>query len=61
MAIGQHTFWIIVSIPDGKALTSEEDKRTALRFTTREAAQSWCEHQLEDYDPTFEIVVEVPA
>lgn len=58
MTIDNSTFWIVVSIPDGDALTDGKDQRQALRFTSFEAALSWVKKQ-PNYDPDFEIVVRV--
>lgn len=60
VAKGHNTYWIIVSIPDGKALTPLNDKRAAMHFVTAEAAQAWLA-KMPGHDPSFEIVVEVPA
>ncbi len=59
MAIGQNTFWIIVNIPDGEAMTSPKDRRVAVRFVSEEAAETWRRDQ--GLDPNFFIVVKVPA
>lgn len=58
MSIGNNTFWIIVSIPDGDALVDPKDQRRALRFTSSEGAQAYMQ-RLPNHDPNFEIVVRV--
>lgn len=59
MAIGNHTFWIIVSIPDKAALTALNDRRLALRFDSEAAASAYLTRR--GLDRNFYIVVEVPA
>ena len=60
MALGQNTFWIIVNIPEGVAVTPKDDKRAALRFASALAAQEFME-RMDDFDPNFYVVVEVPT
>ena len=60
MAIGNETFWIIVSIPDGIAVTPKYDKRRALRFWTEEMADKYM-RAMEDFDSAFHVVVKVPT
>lgn len=61
MSLGQNTFWIIVSIIDGEAITPLNDKRIAMQFTSQEAADAYREGHEELADQSFYISVRVPA
>lgn len=60
MAIGNHTYWLVVYLPDAKAVTAPNDWRRALTFVSEEAAQAYADKN-EMGDKNFWIVVEVPA
>jgi len=59
MSIGRHTYWLIVYLPDGEAITPPEDRRLALRFVTAEDAERYM--QTRKLDKDFYLVVKVPA
>ena len=59
MSIDNHTFWVIVNIPDGDAITSPKDQRAALRFETAKAAQEYLSSH--GMDRAFFMVVRVRA
>ena len=72
MAIGNHTTWIIVDLHTARAVTPPDDRRQALRFTAKEAANAAMQRFLaperaraercaESYDLGRYMVVELPA
>lgn len=59
MALGNHTFWVIVDTMHAEAVTLPNDKRAALKFTSEDAARRYKEKHQTDEDCW--IVVRVPA
>lgn len=59
MAIGQNTFWIVVDRTTMAAVTPPDDKRVAIRFISKEAAEAWRDKRGYDWD--IYMIVKVPA
>ena len=60
MAIGSHTFWILVQVSTRKAITAPNDKRRAMMFASEDAAYH-ARGKLNLPADEVVLVVEVPA